>query len=219
MKHEEIIELLPWYANHTLKENERREVEAHLANCGECSRELESLSAMQKAVVEEKNRGPVLPPMALNRALAQIEDYERTKMPAGAVKTAKKRGWWTQWWESTPFFARGLIAAQVCLLIALASVAFYQRIHPAVIYTTASGGSMENKDSAGIVVRFNEGATEQEIRQAILAIQGRIVDGPSAQNLYTIQLSIRRDKTAEIERVLEILRQNQHVVSFAAELQ
>ena len=220
MKHDEIIELLPWYANQTLDENERREVETHLITCPECAREVESLSTMQKAVVETENQEPSLPPLALNRALAQIEDYERTKAPAGSAKRApERRGWWMQWWESTPFFARGLIAAQICLVIALVSVAFYQRAHPSVIYITASGGTTENNDSARIVVRFKDGATEQEIRQLLLSIKGRIIDGPSAQNLYTVQLSMARDKTAEIERTLEILQQNQRVVGLAAQTQ
>jgi len=219
MKHDEIIELLPWYANQSLGENERREVAAHLTHCPECAREVKSLSAMQKAILDAEDQGPKLPAMALNRALAQIEDYEHSKAPTRAKRTLENGNWWTQWWKPMPLFTRALIAAQVVAVLALGTVAVYQRTHPTVIYTTASGGSIEDKDAARIVVSFSASATEQEIRQIVVAIKGRIVDGPSAQNLYTVRLPIAREQTAEIERVLEILRQNQPVVRFAAELQ
>ena len=38
--HQEVWELLPWYANGTLEREEAAEVEAHLASCPACQREL-----------------------------------------------------------------------------------------------------------------------------------------------------------------------------------
>lgn len=221
MKHEEIIELLPWYANQTLKEDERREVEAHVASCRECAKEVESLSAMRKAVIETEDQGPTLPPFALNRALAKIEEYELARAPEVPTKEGARpgQGWWSRWWKPTPLFARALIAAQVALVLALGTLTIYQYTHPAVIYKTASGGSGDEKGRARIVVRFDEGATEQDIRQAVQAIKGKIVDGPSAQRLYTIQLAVAREQTTEIEHTLEILRQNQRVVRSAELMQ
>ncbi|HEY6251822.1 MAG TPA: zf-HC2 domain-containing protein [Candidatus Angelobacter sp.] len=221
MNHDQIIELLPWYANQTLEEDERQAVEAHLAGCSECAKEMENLSAMRKAVVETENQGPTLSAFALNRALAEVEDYERTKAPKALARGNAYEGanWWARWWKPTPLFARALVAAQIVLVLALGTVTFYQHTHPTVIYTTASGGPTNDKGNARIVVRFSEGASEQEIRQTILAIKGKIVDGPSAQHLYTIQLSIPTEQTAEIERVLETLRQNQRVIVLAEQVQ
>lgn len=217
MNHEEIIELLPWYANRTLDEDERREVEAHLARCRECAKEVESLSTMQKAVVETEDRGPTLPTFALNRALAKIEEYELARAHEVPIKqsTQPDQGWWRRWWKPTPLFARALIGAQIALVLALGTLAIYQYTHPAVIYKTASGGSVDEKGRARIVVRFDEGSTEQDIRQAVLAVKGKIVEGPSAQSLYTLQLPVAREQTAEIEHMLETLRQNQRVVRSA----
>jgi len=222
MNHNQIIELLPWYANETLGESERQMVEAHLAGCSECARELKSLNAMRKVVVEAGNQGPALSPHALNRALAQIEDYERTKMPqahkaSSAAREVKR--FWTGWWKPTPIFARALIAAQIAVVLALGSIAVYQHAHPVIEYRTTSGGSAEDKTSARIVIGFSDGATEQEIRQTILGINGKIVDGPSALGLYTVQLATPGEQTTEIEQVLKTLRQNHRVVRFAAQKQ
>ena len=221
MNHQEIIELLPWYANQTLEDDERKLVEMHLADCRDCAKEVESLKAMQKTVVEVGDSGPALSPFALNRALAEIEDYERTRtttVKAASVATREKKGFWARWWQPTPVFARALIAAQIVLVLALGSVTLYQYSHPNIIFKTSSGG-VDDKTSTRITVGFNDGTTEQEIRQTILGIEGQIVEGPSALGLYTIQVPIPRERTAEIDKVLQTLRQNTKVVRFAAEKQ
>jgi len=216
MNHREIIELLPWYANETLNEDERTTVENHLKECGECAQEVKNLTSMRKAVVETGNQGPALPPFALNRALAQIEDYERAKGPAISSRQDQPPVAWGRYWRLKPIFVRALIAVQLVLLLAFGTVAVYQHNHPNVIYTT-SGGPENDKASTTIAVGFVPTASEQEIRQAILGIKGKIVDGPSALGLYTVQVPISREHTTEIEQVLETLRQNQRVIRFAAQ--
>ena len=223
MNHQEIIELLPWYANQTLDDDERKMVEMHLADCRDCAKELESLKAMRKTVVEVGDSGPALSRFALNRALAEIEDYERTRTSAAraagaAQATQETKGFWARWWQPTPVFARALIAAQIVLVLALGSLTLYQYSHPNIVFKTSSGG-VNDKTSTRITVGFSEGATEQEIRQTILGIQGQIVEGPSALGLYTIQVPIPREKAAEIDKVLQTLRRNTKVVRFAAEKQ
>lgn len=219
MNHREIIELLPWYANQTLDEDERKAVETHLSECAECANEVKNLNTMKKAIIESGNQGPVLSPFAPNRALAQVEDYERAKSPAAASSPEPEKSFWSRWWSPTPIFARALIAAQVVLLLALGSLTLYQHSHPAVVYTTSSGGAGENKTSFRIAVQFSDSANEQDIRKTILGIRGKIVDGPSALGLYTVEVPITGERRAEMDRVLETLRQNQHIVRFAAEKQ
>lgn len=219
MNHREISELLPWYANQTLDEEERRIVEAHLAECSDCAQEIKSLKTIGKAVVESGNQHPMLSPYALNRALKEIEDYERAKTAAARPKRERATNFWSRWWKPTPVFARALIAVQVVLVVALGSVALYQYVHPTVIYTTSSGSSGNTKASARIAIQFNDKATEQQIRKTILGIQGKIVDGPSALGLYTIELPISREQATEIEQVLQRLRRDQKIVRFAAEKQ
>ena len=108
MKHSEIMELLPWYANSTLPEDERKEVETHLAACGECAQEVKSLAAMQKAIVEAGDKVPVPSAHAFNRALAQIEDYERTREQATKKELPRPSllERISSWWSPTPLLAR-----------------------------------------------------------------------------------------------------------------
>ncbi len=219
MKHQEIIELLPWYANATLGEDERRTVETHVAGCKECAQELTSLAAMRKAVVALADETPAPSPHLLNRALAEIEDYERGR----AQKSARTRRWreqiaefWTGLWPSSPVFARAAMAAQLALVLVLGTVTVYQYKHPQIEYRTSTGISGPGT-GVRISVIFNENASEREIRQAIEEVRGTIVEGPTAQGFYTVQLPIRPEQTAEMEKDLQTLLQHQRVVRFAVE--
>lgn len=57
---DEIIELLPWYANQTLDATAKTDVERHLDQCPACRRRLENLRALQGALVERPQEA-VLP--------------------------------------------------------------------------------------------------------------------------------------------------------------
>jgi hypothetical protein len=215
MKHQEMIGLLPWYANATLDGAERQALETHLAGCPECARELEHLMEMRRTVIELAGETPQPSPFVLNRALARIEDYERAQVPV-RPKAAQFGERIQAWWLRTSFFNRVALATQLAIMLALGTVAVYQHNHPQTILTTASGGSGE-QTGANINVMFSPDATEHEISRTLGEIHGTIVAGPTAQGLYTVQLQLRPEQTVEIEKVLQTLRQNQRVVRFAVE--
>lgn len=52
MTHQEIIELLPWYVNNTLPEQERRGIAGHLDECDLCAGEVKVLRAMESHLIE-----------------------------------------------------------------------------------------------------------------------------------------------------------------------
>jgi len=221
MKHQEIIEVLPWYVNGTLNQTERAAVVQHLdSGCQECIREVANLTAMRKLVVAVGDEEPEPSPFLLNRALAEIEDYERTRTEP---KQGPSQSWLStlreSWWPRTPVLARIALAAQMALLLVVGGVAIYQHSHPEVVYTTTSGPSTGKAGQAMISVVFNEKASERDIRQTLEEIRGTIIDGPTPQGSYTVQLPVRPEQTAELDKVLQILSRKPQVVSFAAEKQ
>src|SRR5882672_9577289 len=123
------------------------------------------------------------------------------------------------WWPKTPVFARMALAAQMALLLALGTVAVYQHSHPEIEYRTEVGPAGGQQGKAMISVVFNEKASERDIRQALEEIQGTIIEGPTAQGSYTVQLPIHPEQTAEIDKALQTLRQKQQIVSSALEKQ
>jgi anti-sigma factor RsiW len=222
MKHQEIIEALPWYVNGTLSQTERAAVVQHLdSGCQECAREVASLTAIRRLVVAVGDEAPEPSPLLLDRALAEIEDYESTRSDPKNLESSPS---WLgalreSWWPKTPVFARMALAAQLALLLALGGVAIYQHTHPEIVYKTASGPSAVKPGQAMISVVFNEKASERDIRQTIQEIHGTIIDGPSPQGSYTVQLPIRSEQTAELDQVLQTLLRKPQVVTSALEKQ
>jgi hypothetical protein len=229
MNHQEIIELLPWYVNATLSSEEKAIVSSHLEGCAECAGEVRSLTTMRKAVIAVGDQAPAPSPFLLNRALAEIENYERQRAQAEGRPAPKPenfrdrlRAFRENWWPATPVFLRFAMATQLALLLAVGTVALYQYNHPRVVrespYGTAAGpsGTTSAETKAKISVAFNEKASAREIRQALSEINGTIVDGPSAQGFYTVQLPFAPEQTTEVDKVVQKLQQNRRVVSFAA---
>jgi len=223
MKHQEIIESLPWYVNGTLDQAERAAVTQHLASgCDECAQEVKSLRALHKAVKAAGDEAPEPSPFLLNRALAEIEDYERTRaqeQSPQSVKAASPSLWdrlRESWSPKTPVFARLALATQLALVLVLGAVAVYQYENPQVIYKTTSDSS---GTKAKLSVIFNENATEGGIRQTLEEIHGSIVEGPTAQGRYTIQLAISLEQTAELDKIVRTLQEKKDIVRSVEEKQ
>ena len=224
MKHQEIIESLPWYVNGTLDQAERAAVTQHLAaGCDECAREVKSLRALHKAVKAVGDEAPEPSPFLLNRALAEIEDYERTRaqdQSRQSVKAPASPSLWDRlresWSPRTPVFARLALATQLALVLVLGAVAVYQYENPQVIYKTTSDNS---GTKAKLSVIFNENATEGGIRQTLEEIHGSIIEGPTAQGRYTIQLAISLEQTAELDKIVRALQEKKDIVRSVEEKQ
>lgn len=73
----ELRELLPWYANSTLKEEERVKIEAHLAQCELCQHELEEIRKIKELVVLSVESAPEPSEALLTQTVERIRSSER----------------------------------------------------------------------------------------------------------------------------------------------
>ncbi len=191
----ELALLLPWYAGGTLTESERLMVEAHLRECAECRGELESIVDLRqrtRAMFESapgpsarlhakvmarvwESRGDAA--AQTNAAKGSPQPGARSSRPllqslAAAFQLLMRPSW-------APALATVLIVVQAGVLGWLALQSSPQ---PEV-----QSRSVESA-AARIRILFNPRATEQDIRVALTALGGRIVDGPSADGGYVIEL-------------------------------
>ncbi len=196
MTHRESIELLPWYLNSTLDEGQRSAVAAHLGECAECTRELEEIRATQAALMAQEEQAPS--EFMLQRALAAIDEYEREKQTT----------LWSRMFR--PAFTRGLVFAQCALILMLGGL-LYREIRNRD-FTTLSGPGIGQGSGVRIAVGFEPGVTEESMRQTILSVQGKIVNGPSALGLYAVETPVAPEKAEEVVRALQAKR---GVVRFA----
>jgi anti-sigma factor RsiW len=197
-EHGEANELLPWLVNGTLSGLERTRVERHVAECVACSQEVDSLRLLQAVVVhdDEVDR-------QANQALARVK--ARLQGPEG-----KPRATWalqsigSQWRETNPWL-RYAVVAQLFLVVGLTAALLHQ---PTPQYYRSLGAvSKPAVPESGLVVVFSEAVPERDVRDLLLRLHARIVDGPSPAGAYTLQVA-QGDQAA----ALAMLRHTSSVV-------
>ncbi len=209
MTHQDVLDLLPWYVAETLSDEERQAVAEHLDACLECSLELAQYQELRLADLELSTDIPPAPANMLQRALAQIDDYENARIPMPQPAPAE-RTWWDAFWNPQPGFARLVMAAQFALVLALAAGLLLRNDEPD--YGVLGGPS----DGAAISIQFVDTATEAQIRALLTDMEGVIVDGPSAIGLYTVRVPVEPTDAGAIDALVQRLQSQTGIVQFAA---
>ncbi len=183
-------ELLPWYANGTLADGERRDVKAHLQTCERCRQELAWLQNLRAQVKADSARSPG--EFGLHRLLRD----------AAAQKSAARRP--RPWWRPALAAAAVVIVIQSAVMIDLLN-------RPAPI--TPLGGPV----AQGVVlqVKFAPNATAAQIRQLLQKEQAGIVSGPGALGVYRLRLEgLSPAQDQAIRRVIGALAAQRDVVTY-----
>jgi anti-sigma factor RsiW len=181
-------ELLPWFANRTLGDVERREVEAHLATCERCRGELAWLESLQRDVAEhEFAQAPG--EFGLNRLLQNVRQRPRF---------AARHRW------LAPALAASLA---VVVLQGVVLVQLWTRPE------TIAPLGRKTLDADVLQIRFNPRATEADIRDALQAVGASLIDGPGALGIYRVQLeSGVSGKPMEASLAIETLKARPGIV-------
>jgi anti-sigma factor RsiW len=171
--HDEAEALLPWYATGQLHGADRARVEAHLARCAHCRRQLmidRRLSNEFRAMTPELEWG-----------WARL----RTRIEPGVKRQHAPR----QALAGLMAFARrpavAAFAAAQLLLVVVAGAMLLSLSEP----TYHALGSAPPPADANAVVMFRPSATEAEIRAALGAAGASIVGGPTPANAYLLNLA------------------------------
>jgi anti-sigma factor RsiW len=206
--------LLPWYVSGTLAERERRMVEAHLRDCAECRGELASIVNLRQRTQAMFAGAPPPSPHVRAAVMAGVRQPQsaqaaEARSPTGAVSRPARR--------SRPLLApiaevmqmlmrpSWAPALAVLLIVVQAGALSWLVLQPRVPEPQVQSRGIESS-AARIRVAFNPHATEQEIRAALTALGGRIVDGPSADGAYLIELPELEPKVLS-ERLRELRAQ------------
>lgn len=191
--HEQTQMLLPWYVNETLEPHEKAEVESHLANCIECRTDVEAegaLAADVAAIPLEAAQGWA----TLANRLDSIELNEKPNplLSVPILRRPIRLGW-----------AVGIQAiAAVLVAVVITSM---PEVPKEPVYHALGNGSVAA--SANIVVLFDPETSEHAMRAALVEVDARLVDGPTATGAYMAHVLPERREAA-----LTILRQTRQVV-------
>jgi len=182
----EIEELLPFYVNGTLKGEELETVKNALAEDEALRDECAFLKSMRDEV-QNQDLGASPGEFGLKRLqrdLVKERTAETQKIPQN---DNVKSGIWRI----------ATIAACIMLLVQTAYVVpLWQENNDLV---AASGGNVAHIRGPVLSVTFVPEAQEENIRELLLAVDARIVDGPSALGVY--KLAVPKDPEAVISKL------------------
>jgi len=181
-------ENLPMYINGSLPADERADFEQQLSQDAELKKEADFLSAVRRYVKDEKVTTPG--EMGLFKLKRQIKKESENKV---ATKTLTKK------WRT---FA---IAASLVLVVQAGVMVSMTQQQDAFVPLSGSDYS-ENV----VQVQFISSTRENDIRELLISLDASIIQGPSKNGIYRIELKNLND---------EILKQLQQakIVDFVTE--
>ena len=168
-------DLIPLYVKGLLSDAQRKEIEEAIDECPSLREEIESWHAVQCAYHSVESSLPQ-PSETLYQKIAE------------RIEGSKKPGLLNRLFGS-PAVSWALVTAQFLLILSLGLYIIQERHE----YKTMSAPSVTTEDFIRINVIFQEQATESDIRELLLKINGRIVDGPNRAGLYRIGLKSRSE--------------------------
>lgn len=176
--------LLPWYANGTLGDGERRQVAGHLATCAACRTELEELQHLKADLTTLYSAQPGPSPNIARSLLGAVAQDAAARRAA----RADREPWIARvdQWLRALFLPRWMPTVAATILIAQIGLLLWTTMpstQPGQVVTRSLG-----MPTARVSVAFQDNATEEQIRSLLQAVRGRIVDGPNPTGFYTIEI-------------------------------
>jgi anti-sigma factor RsiW len=181
------VELLPWYATGTLGEDDRQRVARHLESCRDCSHELEDFTHIRQTLTELSREEAEPSPRVYRSVMARVAADVIRQNPANAQTSWAAE--MDRWFRSllmppwVPTLAAIMLAAQMGLLI-------WVTLPPEDQSQVSSRSVGMPTQAARIAVRFQPSATEAGIRSLLERVHARIVDGPTAEGMFTISVGV-----------------------------
>jgi hypothetical protein len=187
LSHKDAFELLPWYVNETLEEDERREVRTHLSNCLVCRRELAFLERLDEAVTTSPDFD--FTPQRGFSALMQRIDMAEAPLA---------RRWWSSLTSGLrtlhaahPVLRGALVVQAAMILLAvflLVRIPLLDRTPSFETLTDASAPVAAELGNARLRVVFAPEVAMSDVQALLQSGGARIVDGPSSVGAFAIDV-------------------------------
>lgn len=182
--HDRAEELLPWYATGQLDEFDREQVEAHLADCGECRHQL----ALERRLIQEFRAFSPQVESGWSRLRGKIA--MPAPEPVRPRRSISEVG--AELWAA---FTRPVVVA-----FAAAQVAFVTVASGLMMWLSQPAyhalGAAPAPASANVIVMFRADATVHDIGNALHRAGGSVVGGPTAAGAYLIHVEPRQRQAA-----------------------
>lgn len=177
--HGRVQRLIPWYVNSSLDESEEALVRTHCEDCGECRADVAREKELREAIAgmpSGADRGWT----ALREKVLQRPPPAKRRIGA-SLRRPVALGW--------ALAGQAAVAAGVA--VAFLSLA---PTEPEPGYRLLA--SPDEGAGGNVIVLFSPETTEADLRRTLGAVDGRIVDGPTASGAYILRVSESDPATA-----------------------
>jgi anti-sigma factor RsiW len=196
--HRRAQEALPWYVTDRLDDNERAAVEAHLAGCAACRRDLEAERELAEQFV-------ALPLNADAGWTAMRGRMEGGVQRRGRSTGFHKLGLAFSGWLARPARLGWIVASQALVLVAATAAYLALPQQPSAEYHALSAQPVSKPGN--VIVMFRPDISEQRLRSTLAAHKASIVDGPTAAGAYVLLVPV-----GERARILADLQQSKDLL-------
>jgi anti-sigma factor RsiW len=181
-RHDEIRSLLPWYVTGRLDAAEHARVAAHVSTCRECQADLEFERRLEVEVA--------IAPIDVEHGWASMQ-RRITAAPAprsGGAFIARLRELPGRLWRAGPPWLSWALAAQAALLVVAGALTVRTAApvtQPARYHALSS---VPAAATGNVVVIFRPDTRESAMRQALVAADAHLIDGPTAADAYVLHV-------------------------------
>jgi anti-sigma factor RsiW len=211
---EEFEQLLPWYLNGTLGDAERARFEAALPHDAQLQNALRAAKEDREAVLDLADTIGAPSPQVLDRIMASTEGSGAAQRPVFETLVATAKQLLAS--LSPPALASAIAAVGLLIAVEAAAIGWL-----AWKGSTADGPILASQDERGeptlsFLVKFSESARLSDVSQLLGDMGLVIIDGPTADNLYTVALFAPEGETVDGAELLKMLAAKSDIVVFAA---
>jgi hypothetical protein len=212
-EHQEVWDLLPWYINHSLDPAEQDFVRKHVKTCVTCRVEI-----TQQQQLLEKIQQPDLLQQVSQVSFAQLKKRmnEQSKLSVLAEQVKPEREQ-KNFSHQFPSFVKYTALAASLLLLAMPFMLNIPTDDSELkgdYRTLANPAENEHKNNF-IRIVFAEHIGKEQIKAILNGVSGHIIEGPSKNGIYDVQIGNRKTNSLEVDDAISQLRKNSLVV-FAA---
>jgi len=172
-EHRSAQDLLPWFVNGTLGAAEASSVARHLAGCERCQKDAAEQAQLRASASATQVAGDVDRDWAVLRSRIEAFPAAPTRRPEGATPRS-----WRRWLPLT-------IAIQGALMLALVLVLIGG---PSREERYRALGAQPAASEANAVAVFRGDATNEQMRDALHAVEARIVGGPTITDAWLVRI-------------------------------
>jgi len=173
-EHRSAQDLLPWFVNGTLGAAEASSVARHVAECERCQKDAAEQEQLRASASATPLAGDIERDWAVLRSRIEAFPPPPTRGAEGA------KPWrWRSWLPLTVAMQGALILALVLVLI----------VGPSREERYRALGAQPAASEANAVAVFRGDATSEQMRDALHAVEARIVGGPTITDAYLLRVA------------------------------